>query len=278
MSNFIDDLDVVDETAVESGPTYPLAQWLNGDPSLPRARGHTGAGLAAAGGVAHAGGVILPFKHLDDDVKPAPSWTKTTIAFANGKSETVLASQKAALAVVRTRFRWRMQKDGVTTYFPRSGYVGGAGMRGNLQVLCGIYGYSFPVAVTFTGRASQEFERLLQEFNNKVLEAARRMGLAKSGSNGTTPRLPRFAFYMKVAAGPHQKAGQKGAEAIITPPTLHLPDPLTPDYLSAAYVGRERLVELQQLYHEAFDWAIAWDQRRSEPRSNGNAAGSDHAE
>lgn len=261
MSSFVDDLDVVDETIAGTEPSYPLAQWLNGDPKL-----------AAAGGVAHTGGVILPVKHVDEDVKPAPAWTRTTVTFSNGKSEAVLASQKAALAVVRTRFRWRAQQNGVTTYFPRTGYVGGARLRGNLQVLCGIYGYAFPVVVTFTGRASQEFERLLQEFNHKVLEAARRLGLGKAGANGhTPPRLPRFAFYMKLVPGPHQKAGQKGSEAIITPPTLHLPDEVTPEYLSAAYVGRERLVELQQLYHDAADWAQAWD-RLPGPARNGSGS------
>ncbi|MCC7359932.1 MAG: hypothetical protein IT317_10670 [Anaerolineales bacterium] len=264
MSNFVDDLDVVDETVVVDEPSYPLAQWLNGDPKL-----------AAAGGVAHTGGVILPVKHLDEDVKPAPSWTTTTVTFANGKSEAALASQKVALAVVRTRFRWRAQQNGATTYLPRTGYVGGAGLRGNLQVLCGIYGYAFPVVVTFTGRASQEFERLSQEFNNKLVEAARRLGIGKAGSNGhRPPRLPRFAFYMKLVPGPHQKAGQKGTEAIITPPMLHLPQEVTPDYLSAAYVGRERLLELQQLYHDAADWAGAWDHL---PHSAHNGSSPDDA-
>jgi len=253
MSSFVDDLDVVDETAVDSGPVYPLAQWLNGDPKL-----------AAAGGVAHIGGVVLPVKYLEDGVKPAPSWMKTSVTFTNGKSEAVLASQTVALAVVRTRFRWRVQQNGVTTFLPRSGYVGGAGLRGSLQALCGVYGYAFPVVVTFTGRASQEFERLLQEFNNKVLEAAHRHGVDQAGQNGhKAPRLPRFAFYMKLVPGPHQKAGHgpaKGAEAIITPPVLHLPPEVTPAYLAAAYVGRERLVELQQRYHAAADWVKAWDQ------------------
>ena len=265
MSSFVDDLDVVDETIAPSEPVYPLAQWLNGDPKL-----------AAAGGVAHTGGVILPVKHVPEDVKLAPSWTRTTVTFANGKSEAVLASHKAALAVVRTRFRWRAQQNGATTYFPRTGYVGGAGLRGNLQVLCGIYGYAFPVVVTFTGRASQEFERLLQEFNHKVLEAARRLGMGKAGANGhTPPRLPRFAFYMKLVPGPHQKAGQKSAEAIITPPVLQLPDEVTPEYLSAAYVGRERLVELQQLYHDATEWTQAWDRLPGPVR---NGSGPDDAE
>src|SRR5690349_7421782 len=125
MSKFVDDLDVVDETIVVDEPAYPLAQWLNGDPKL-----------AAAGGVAHTGGVILPVKYLDEDGKHAPSWAKATVTFANGKSEAVLASQKMALAAVRTRFRWRAQQNGATTYLPRTGYVGGAGLRGNLQVLC----------------------------------------------------------------------------------------------------------------------------------------------
>ena len=265
MSSFVDDLDVVDESVVESGPSYPLAQWLNGDPKL-----------AAAGGVAHTGGVILPAKHLDEDVKLAPAWTKATVTFANGKSEAVLARQKVALAVVRTRFRWRAQQNGVMSYLPRTGYVGGAGLRGDLQALCGIYGYAFPVVVTFTGRASQEFERLLQEFNSKVLEAARRLGVDKSGQNrNKAARLPRFAFYMKVAPGPHQKAGQKGAESIITPPVLHLPEAVTPDYLAAAYVGRERLLELQQIYHDTSDWAQAWDQLASDPRASLTHSGDD---
>ena len=105
---------------------------------------------------------------------------------------------------------------------------------------------------------------------------ARRLGLGKAGANGhTPPRLPRFAFYMKLVPGPHQKAGQKGTEAVITPPTLHLPDEVTSEYLSAAYVGRERLVELQQLYHDATDWAQAWD-RLPGPARNGS--GPDEAE
>ena len=75
MSSFMDDLDAIDETTVENGPTYPLAQWLNGDPKL-----------AAASGVAHTGGVILPVKYLGEDAKAAPGWTKTTVTFANGSA------------------------------------------------------------------------------------------------------------------------------------------------------------------------------------------------
>ena len=105
-THFVDDLDIVDQTTIEAaGPSYPIAQWLHGDPKL-----------AAAGGVAHTGGIILPDKYLDESVAPAPGWARTTVAFSSGKSEAVLAAQKPRLAVIRTRFRWFVTYNGVTTY------------------------------------------------------------------------------------------------------------------------------------------------------------------
>src|SRR5512147_2817959 len=134
-STFLDDLDVVDSSTVEAtGPLYPVAQWLHGDPKL-----------AAAGGVAHTGGLILPTKYLDDELAPPPGWTRTTVGFSSGKSETVLAAQKPKLAVIRTRFRWFVVYNGVTTYYPRSGYIAESGMRGHVQALCGLHGFDFPV-------------------------------------------------------------------------------------------------------------------------------------
>ena len=64
-ANFVSDLDIVDQTTVEAaGPAYPVAQWLHGDPKL-----------AAAGGVAHTGGIILPAKYLDEGLAPAKIWS-----------------------------------------------------------------------------------------------------------------------------------------------------------------------------------------------------------
>lgn len=249
---FLDDLDIVDPTTVEAaGPAYPVAQWLNGDPKL-----------AAAGGVAHTGGLILPGKYLDEAVAPAPGWTRTTVAFSSGKSEAVLAAPKPRLAVIRARFRWFVVFNGVTTFYPRSGYQAETGMRGHTQALCAVHGFDFPIVVTFKGKASQEFERLLRDFSQKVQEAAHRLHGARPGT--TAPRWPRFAFYMRLAPGPHVKVGQKGQESIITPPVLELPSVITEDYLSKTYVGRDRLQELQQAFHAAADWAAAWDRPGAE--------------
>jgi len=246
-TNFINDLDVVDPSTVEIyGPTYPIAQWLNGDPKL-----------ALSGGVAYTGGVILPLKYLKEDVAPAPGWMEETIAFSTGKSEPVLAAPTPKLAVIRTRFRWFVSSDGLTTYYPRANYVQETGMRGHLQALCGIEGYEFPVVVTFKGKASQEFERLLKVFNQTIQEAYQR-------SIQSHKHFPRFAFYLTLQPGPHVKVGQKGQESMITPPALELPNTLTRDDLSQMYVGRERLVYFQQLYHDATEWAAAWDRPGTE--------------
>ncbi|MGH2521932.1 MAG: hypothetical protein ACRDH2_05455 [Anaerolineales bacterium] len=253
---FLNDLDVVDESTIElPGPTYPVAQWLNGDPKL-----------AAAGGVAHTGGLILPLKYLDDNLTPTAGWTKTTVAFSSGAAEEVLAAQKPRLAVVRTRFRWFVVYNGVTTFYPRPGYVSDAGMRGHLQALCAVHGFDFPVMGTFKGKASQEFERILREFTQRLQDGMQRAARdnVQSGYLPANRRFPRFAFYMKLAAGAHVRVGPKGQDSLITPPTLDLPRELNDDALNKLYVGRERLIELQNLYHEAAEWAAAWDKPGAE--------------
>jgi hypothetical protein len=251
-ARFLDDLDIVDQNTIETtGPAYPVAQWLHGDPKL-----------AAAGGVMHTGGIILPSKYTDENVAPAPGWTRTTIAFSSGKSEPVLAAQKPRLAVIRTRFRWFVVNSGVTTFYPRRDYADG--MRGHVQALCGVQGFDFPVVVTFKGKASQEFERLLKEFGQKVSEAARKVK--------PDAKWPRFAFYMRLAPGPHVKVGQRGQESIITPPVLELSAVLTEEHLSKLYVGRDRLQALQQVYHDAAEWGAAWDKAGAEAEAQDDGA------
>ncbi len=254
--SFLDDLDAIDPATVETaGPAYPVAQWLNGDPKL-----------SAAGGVAHTGGLILPAKYLGDDVAPAPGWIRATVAFSSGKSESVLAAAKPRLAVIRTRFRWFVVYNGVTTYYPRSAYQANSGMRGHVQALCAVHGFDFPVVVTFKGKASQEAERLIREFAQKVQTAANQLARAQTQPgqpNGRpapgSPRVfPRFAFWMRLAPGPHVKVGQKGQESIVTPPVLELPQAINTDYLNKIYVGRDLLASCQLYYHESAEWASAW--------------------
>jgi hypothetical protein len=256
-ANFLDDLELVDPSTVETGgQLYPVAQWLHGDTKL-----------AASGGVAHTGGIILPEKYIPGDLAPPPGWPRTRIAFNNGKAEEVLAAQHPRLAVVRTRFRWFVNYNGVTTFYPRAAYVASSGMRGHLQVLCGIRGFDFPIVVTFKGKASQAFETMLREFSQKTAEASAR--LARVTKPGEKPRrFPRFAFYLALAPGPHVKVGSKGQESLVTPPVPAWPEVMAEEYLGKAYVGREKLMELQQVYLDAADWVAAWDQAGAETEAD----------
>jgi len=234
------DYDLVDEHTIETTlPTYPSAQWLNGQTAL-----------KALGGVAYTGGIVIPRRSLGDDAD-VPGFTPTTLTFRSGKDEAALTATTATVAVLRTRFCWKYGQNGHTIYVPRSGYVANAGMKGRLQVLVVFQGDARPFAITFSGKASQCFENLLKEFDQQVVGAANKL-------SPSVQRLPRFAFWLTLKAGKHQKANAD-YEAIITPPMLTLPSDITRETLHAWYVGREKLERFTVLYHAAEAWARAWN-------------------
>lgn len=240
MTTFLDDADVVDESAIErNAPLYIMGQWHNGDPKL-----------KPMGGVLYTGGLLIGRKYVSDAIKPAKGWADIDVAFSSGKSEPQLAASEARLAVIRTRFCWFVKEGKNTTYAPRAGYRDG--MRGKVQALCGVLGYDFPVVFTFTGKASQEFERGLKDYGQRLDSALTKLG----------KQFPRFAFYMPLAAGPHVKVGQNGQESLVTPPAVSQQGDLTADYLNSAYVGRDRLAIMQNEWHRAAEWAIAWDKEQ----------------
>jgi hypothetical protein len=241
MSKLDFDFDAVDPNAAEQTvPVYPVAQWYNGQQAL-----------KALGGVPFAGGIVLPMKYVPEG-NPLPGWTRERIAFRSGKEELAWTAQRAELVPIRTRFRWFVRQGGETAYYPRQAYAMGANMRGHLQVLTAIEGAPEPIVITFKGKASQAFEALLTDFSGKVVQCANRQ--APKGK-----ALPRYAFRMTVASGPHVKAGSAGQESMVTLPTLGLPAEITPDYLRSVYVGRDSLIRFQEWYKEAGPWVEAWE-------------------
>ena len=234
------DYDVVDPKAAEqSVPVYPVAQWHNGQKAM-----------KALGGVQFTGGVILPKKYLPDGFA-LPGWTEERITFRSGKEESALTAREVALAPIRTRFRWFARQGAETAYFPRNAFVMGANMRGHLQVLVAVKGAAEPIVITFKGKASQAFETALKDFSAKVVHAANRQ--APKGK-----ALPRYAFWMTIAPGPHAKAGSAGQEAMVTLPTLGLPPEITKEHMRSSYVGRDNLIRFQEWHQEAEPWAEAW--------------------
>ncbi|MDA8423454.1 MAG: hypothetical protein M0Z89_09000 [Nitrospiraceae bacterium] len=241
MSNSDFDYDVVDPNASEQTvPVYPVAQWHNGQQAL-----------KALGGVQFSGGVVLPEKYLSDG-SSFPGWTKERMTFRSGKEENALTAHKISIAPIRTRFRWFARQGSETAYYPRNAFVMGANMRGHLQVLAAVQGASEPVVITFKGKASQAFESLLKDFGAKVVQAANRQ--APKGK-----ALPRYAFWMPIAPGPHTKAGGAGHESVVTLPTLGLAADITPEYLRSLYIGRDSLIRFQEWHQEAGAWVDAWE-------------------
>lgn len=250
MTKFLDDLASADEKAtIEVVPTYPIAQWHNGR-----------AELEQLGGVAYTGGVVLPLEYLDDaEAKPAQGWTRVKSFRFKNKPKDVLTTSTLAIAVVRTRFRWKAKVNGQTVYYPRS-LPHKQGMRGNLQLLGAIYGYSFPIVVSFTGVPSQRMDKFLGDFASTVLTAAQQR---------VQKRVPFSAFYMKIIPGPHEAVGKNGDQSTITPPKLQLPPPaeLTDDYLDKIYVGPQKRKELRELYYASASWAAQWDNMGVNPEN-----------
>mgnify|MGYP001616160056 FL=1 len=235
------DYDVVDPNASEQTvPVYPVAQWHNGQQAL-----------KALGGVQFSGGVVLPEKYLSEG-SSFPGWTKERITFRSGKEETALTAHNVSIAPIRTRFRWFVRQGAETAYYPRQAFVMGANMRGHLQVLAAVQGAAEPIVITFKGKASQSFEVVLKDFSAKVVQAANRQ--APKGKP-----LPRYAFWMPIAPGPHTKAGGAGHESVVTLPTLGLPADITQEYLQSLYIGRDSLIRFQEWYQEAGAWVDAWE-------------------
>ena len=241
MSNSDFYFDAVDPNAAEQAvPVYPVAQWHNGQQAL-----------KALGGVPFAGGIVLPVKYLPEGFT-LPGWTRERITFRSGKEETAWTTPRAELAPIRMRFRWFVRQGSETAYYPRHAFVMGANMRGHLQVLTAVKGAPEPIVITFKGKASQAFEKLLKDFSGKVVQPANQQ--APKGK-----ALPRYAFWMTVTAGPHIKAGSSGQESIVTLPTLGLTADITQDYLRSVYVGRDSLIRFQEWYQEAGPWVEAWE-------------------
>ena len=235
------DFDAVDPNAVEQTvPAYPVAQWHNGQQAL-----------KALGGVQYTGGVVLPAKYLADGFT-LQGWTRERITFRSGKEETALTTNKVSIAPIRSRFRWFVRQGSETAYYPRHAYAMGANMRGHLQVLAAVQGASEPVVITLKGKASQAFEALQKDFGTKVVQTANRE--APKGKE-----LPRYAFWMSIAPGPHAKAGGSGQESMVTLPALALPADISREYLRSLYVGRENLIRFQEWHQESVAWVDAWE-------------------
>ena len=174
--------------------------------------------------------------------------------------------------MILTRFRWELfhKQTKTTTYFQRAAYDGLRALkdqgpytlRGNIHALVSVPGLAEPLVLTFSGTPSRAFERLLKDWDDKVIAAAQKC------STRPEPIQP-YAFYMTLQAGAHQPA-KEGESATVTLPSQKLPDTCDLNWLMARYVGREARSTYIEWFKANQEWAHAWD---SLPGANGNGNG-----
>lgn len=249
---FDDAREVVDPTLAPP-PQFPIAQWVNGDKKMLRVNSLAG-----------KGGVFIPAANLPDGLS-LPGWGPFEMTFENGKTEAGLGVFRAEIAVIRTRFRWSQlfqTKRGLRhVYTSRYGYNAEASpkMKGNVHALCVVKGSNAPIVIAFTGRASQEFETLLQTVNDEVLPLV--------NTKRDKPQLARYGFWLPVVAAP-QRVASEGYTATFTPPALDWSARLDGDealpYLRSIFVGRETYAAHQALFKETESWQKEWDKYGTE--------------
>ena len=250
--NGIDSL-IDDRTTEQSAPTFPLAQWLNGNSKLSK-----------VGGVAYPGGLIIPFptkrgKRIVENIPTdfvLPGFTAETVEFDNGTQQAVLAAPAAELALIRfRRCVTKLADGGKRVYMPWSLYWKAyeadptlfKGWRGKYQVLVAFKSApQMPFALTLTGTNSQAFETGLPQ----VDEFAAQVGKAL----GATKRLSRLGVWATLTAGAHVIPNPEYTSKT-TPPVFTLPTDAT---AQAAFVGRENLKAFTALWHAAQGWVDAY--------------------
>lgn len=239
MPSYLADVDVVDPTAQTALEfSAPSVQWMNGKRALQK-----------AGGLSFTGGFFFSYEQCEEGTT-IPKWEQDSRVVGNGKEIQGIGAHVAGVTFIRFRRRWVIETDNHREFRAWNNYE--PGMRGHMQVIGFIKGYPNPVCFTFRGTAIRDVTNIMQEHARKVCAFVN-----KSIPQGK-PKLPTFAFWTGVRAGPHAMVGQ-GEQSEVTAPTIAIPKEITSEYCQSIYVGRENLLASQQLFHELDSWSAAWN-------------------
>lgn len=233
---FMDD-EFRPDQAYAGTPSYPLLQWVHGDPRM-----------AAAGGVLHKGGFAIPKDRLDGQELAMP---EGELVHGGGRSTPCYFAQELSLAILAERFNWEMRVDGQTE--PLDEYQPGAHGRYRALVVVKELGHAqqTPFMLTLRGTASRDFMAIVKQYREKVLAPAGRL---------KGQPLPHYAFYITVKAGDFETVGQSGRESTVTLPVADIPEPAADRegllaQLNACYIGPEARARCEGWHSEAMTWA-----------------------
>lgn len=281
-------VDSIDQSSVEGGgPSYPLIQWVYGNPTMKK-----------LGGMDYQGGLFVKADKVDEGTMTASGWTKTERTFESGASEEGFWKREAALSIIAERKRWEVAADsGPRQVFPWSKYDaaktaanGSGNPHGRNQYLVLVKGLedAGPFVLTMKGAAGQAFESfrdakaVLSRFANTVIRAANAASDAAAKKRGEAggKKWAYRAFWLPVGAQRDDKGEPSYTEVgkapktskLVLPVALGLPDKPEQVDLKRFYVGNDLLKQVNDLFESAADWRAAWENIKPGAIEGGEAA------
>jgi hypothetical protein len=234
-------------------PSFPVIQWLNGNPALKK-----------EGGVGYTGGFFLP----TESGHTLPGGEMHTLVTSDGREVEGTSKQSLEFACVRIRRCWVANTSQGTRKFHIGDYDSAAShgyARSLTHLLVDIKGMDTLAIITMRGYVSKTLsgrDGIIRNFVDKVVNEASRV----SRANGVSKQFPICAFSMslgsKTTGGKptFTEVGSKN-KSKVTLPTMILPETVDAAALEAMYVGAERFEKLQVDYEESLEWYQAWTEK-----------------
>lgn len=245
----------------EYGSAYPVAQYVNGDPSKKK-----------SGGIQGTGGFFIS---SDQGIQKPEGWVDYTLITSDGREVVGFAKRNLSGVMIRSRRSWQVtpEDNGLSQRFSWDEYEEAKAMgsvRGVLHLLFAADGMEEPILLSFRGTNTRPVlgqgasERgFVPRFKIKICGSAGRIARKNHKKN---TNYPLCAFGITI--GP--KADAKGepmydtvgtgknTSQVTKPMWLDEPGEADAEVLRKLYVGNERLAQYQEWYNDAEEWVAAW--------------------
>lgn len=275
----------------QRGPSFPIIQWVNGNPGLAQLKDQIG----------YTGGFLFVTDGNDDrmtdeqkeervaaaELLKAAGWQETSYVFRSGDEVSGVWTRQMAVSLVDLRRAWVGEVGGETRYFPwavRNAYNNAKtasekrpSSKAHALVLVKGAEEAGPLTLTLSGMSGKGFDDALRHFSRTVIAAANEAN-KKAGS---TNRWPARCFWLPLGADRDAKGKPKFTEVgkkpdtsnVTLPVALGLPETAEGIELRRFYIGKELQAKVQKIFEDNAEWREAWnsfDDAPATPGSNGH--------
>lgn len=268
----------------QRGPSFPLIQWVNGNPGLAQLGeqlGYTGGFLfVTEGNDAEMSAEDKEKRAVIGQFLEGAGWKATSHVFRSGDEVSGYWTRQAALSLVDIRRAWVGEVGGETKYFPwsaRNAYKNaqaasdkGPSSKSHALVMVKGAEEAGPLTLTLSGTAGKGFDDALRHFLGTVIAAANKASAEDAKKNGKEAgRWAASCFWLPVGADRDGKGKPKFTEVgkgtdtskVTMPIALGLPELGVTEgiELRRFYVGKPLQDRTQELYAANAEWRTAWD-------------------